>query len=247
VIGADPDGSVYTGPEVRPYLMEGVGQPALPAAYDPAVPDELISVSDDAAFAMTGRLAREEAMLVGGSGGMAVAAALDVAGRLGPDDVVVVLIPDSGRNYLSKLFNPDWLAARGFTPPSAEMVAAGTDLVSVGPDETVGAAVATLRKHHLPALPVIAAPAPVRLAEVLGTAAQHDLAAAMAARRAHADDPVREHMSGPPPFVGVGESLTAGLARIGATGFAVLADRGLVRGLLYNHDIAAYLAGLERT
>jgi cystathionine beta-synthase len=247
VIGVDPEGSIYTGDQVRPYLLEGVGQPTLPGAYDPAAPDELLSVPDSRAFAMARRLAREEAMLVGGSGGMAVAAALEVAGRLGPDELLVVIIPDSGRSYLSKIFNPGWMAARGFTAESPDLLTATGELVSIGPQETVGAAVAALHKHRLPALPVIAAAAPVRLAEVLGTVSQRELAEAMAFGRARPTDPVRAHMSAPPPFVGTGESLTEALARLGAARFAVVLDGGLVRGLLYDHDIAAYLARMERT
>jgi cystathionine beta-synthase len=249
VIGVDPEGSIYTGERVRPYLLEGVGQPTLPAAYDPSAPDELVSVSDSTAFAMARRLAREEALLVGGSGGMAVAAALQVAAGLGEDDVIVVLIPDSGRGYLSKIFNPDWMAARGFTPAATapDVLAATGELVCVSPHETVGDAVAALHKHRLPALPVIAAPAPVRLAEVLGTVGQRELAEAMVLGRAHPGDPVREHMSAPPPFAGAGESLAAALARLGDARFAVVLDQGLVRGLLYDHDIAGHLAGLERT
>src|SRR6476659_2545419 len=114
VIGADPEGSVYSGGTGRPYLVEGVGEDFWPTAYDPSVPDEVIAVSDGDSFAMTRRLAREEGLLVGGSCGMAVVAALEVARRLGPDDVVVVLLPDSGRGYLSKVFDDDWLSSYGF-------------------------------------------------------------------------------------------------------------------------------------
>ena len=96
VIGADPEGSVYSGGSGRPYLVEGVGEDFWPAAYDSSVPDEIIAVSDSDSFNMTRRLAREEAMLVGGSCGMAVVAALKVAQQAGPDALVVVLLPDGG-------------------------------------------------------------------------------------------------------------------------------------------------------
>ena len=93
IIGADPEGSVYSGGTGRPYLVEGVGEDFWPAAYDPSVPDQIIAVSDSDSFDMTRRLAREEAMLVGGSCGMAVVAALKVAEEAGPDALVVVLAP----------------------------------------------------------------------------------------------------------------------------------------------------------
>src|ERR1700735_3364866 len=104
VIGADPEGSVYSGGTGRPYLVEGVGEDFWPTAYDPAVPDQIIAVTDSDSFTMTRRLAREEAMLVGGSCGMAVVAALKVAEEAGPDSLVVVLLPDGGRGFLSKVF-----------------------------------------------------------------------------------------------------------------------------------------------
>ncbi len=114
VIGADPEGSVYSGGTGRPYLVEGVGEDIWPVNYDPAVCDEVIAVSDAESFLMTRRLAREEALLTGGSGGLAVVAALRVAGRAADGDVIVVLVPDTGRGYLSKIFNDEWMADYGF-------------------------------------------------------------------------------------------------------------------------------------
>ena len=114
VVGVDPEGSVYSGGTGRPYLVEGVGEDFWPSAYDPTVPDEIIAVSDADSFEMTRRLAREEALLVGGSCGMAVVAAVKVAEQAGPDALVVVLLPDGGRGYLSKVFNDAWMSSYGF-------------------------------------------------------------------------------------------------------------------------------------
>lgn len=114
VIGADPSGSVYSGGPVHPYYVEGVGEDFFPGAYDPSVVDAIEQVGDAEAFRMTRRLATEEGLLVGGSSGMAVAAALHAARNLGPEALMVVLLPDGGRGYLGKIFNDDWLERHGF-------------------------------------------------------------------------------------------------------------------------------------
>ncbi|MCZ9336414.1 pyridoxal-phosphate dependent enzyme, partial [Streptomyces sp. TRM76130] len=129
------------------YLVEGVGEDFWPTAYDREVADEIVAVSDKDSFQMTRRLAKEEGLLVGGSCGMAVVAALRVAERLTEDDVVVVLLPDSGRGYLSKIFNDEWMADYGFLDDSGPSARVGDvlghkegdsipSLVHMHPDET---------------------------------------------------------------------------------------------------------------
>ena len=113
-IGADPEGSVYSGGTGRPYLVEGIGEDFWPTTYDPSVVDEVIPISDAVSFGTARRVTREEGLLIGGSGGTAVAAALKVGAGLPPDAVVVVHIPDSGRGYLSKLYDDGWMADHGF-------------------------------------------------------------------------------------------------------------------------------------
>lgn len=122
VIGADPEGSVYSGGTGRPYFVEGVGEDMWPGNYDQSVPDEVIAVDDDEAFAMTRRLAAEEGLLVGGSSGMAVVAGLRAAKDLGPDDVMVIVLPDSGRGYLGKIFNDPWMDERGLSYARQETI-----------------------------------------------------------------------------------------------------------------------------
>lgn len=124
VVGVDPEGSIYSGGPLHGYLVEGVGEDFWPEAYDPSVVHELQRVTDAESFAMTRRLAREEGLLVGGSSGMAVVGALRVARDLPAESVVVVLLPDHGRGYLSKIYDDDWMSERGFdvaSPPSAPL------------------------------------------------------------------------------------------------------------------------------
>ncbi|MBO0594232.1 pyridoxal-phosphate dependent enzyme [Nesterenkonia sp. E16_7] len=114
VVVADPDGSIYSGGEGRPYFVEGVGEDIWVKNYDASIPDEHHAISDAESFAMARRLATEEGLLVGGSSGTAVVAALRVAKDLGPEDVVVAVLPDSGRGYLGKIFNDQWMIDHGF-------------------------------------------------------------------------------------------------------------------------------------
>ena len=131
VIGADPEGSVLSGDTARPYLTEGVGEDFFPGTYDPSVVDRWVRVSDRDAFAMARRLTREEGILAGGSCGTALVAAREVVRDLTPTDggetaVVVVLLPDSGRSYLSKIYNDEWMRVNGLSRPPARSSASAT-------------------------------------------------------------------------------------------------------------------------
>ncbi len=138
VIGADPEGSIYSGGPVHGYDVEGVGEDFWPGTYDRTVPDRIERVDDAESFAMTRRLAREEGLLVGGSSGMAVAVALRVARELSKEAVVVVIAPDSGRGYLDKIFSDDWMSGHGHFG-SHSMDEVGT---TAGPGDVSGSAAA---------------------------------------------------------------------------------------------------------
>ncbi|MFF7365573.1 cystathionine beta-synthase [Streptomyces sp. NPDC008125] len=258
VVGADPEGSVYSGGSGRPYLVEGVGEDFWPSAYDRTVTDEIVAVSDKDSFQMTRRLAKEEGLLVGGSCGMAVVAALEVARRLGPDDVVVVLLPDSGRGYLSKIFNDEWMADYGFledTGPSARVDAVLAhkegpmpSLVHMHPDETVGQAIEVLREYGVSQMPIVkpgAGHPDVMAAEIVGSVVERELLDALFTKRAQLTDPLEKHMSPPLPQVGSGEpveDLMAVLSGSGGADAAIVLVEGKPKGVVSRQDLLSFLA-----
>ncbi|MFC4613735.1 cystathionine beta-synthase [Cellulomonas algicola] len=258
VIGADPAGSVYSGGDGRPYLVEGVGEDFWPAAYDPTVPDEIIAVSDADSFAMTRRLAREEGLLVGGSCGMAVEATLRYARELQERDpeaaaraVIVVILPDSGRGYLSKIFNDSWMRSYGFLADDqgatvADVLRTKTgslpSLVHTHPTETVRDAIEILHEYGVSQMPVVGAEPPVKVGEVAGSVSERDLLDAVFSGAAALSDRVDRHMSAPFPLIGSGESVQDAREALQKADALMVVDDGEPVGVLTRHDLLGFLA-----
>ena len=256
IVGADPVGSVYSGGSGRPYLVEGVGEDFWPSAYDPKVCDRIIAVSDGDSFAMTRRLAREEGLLVGGSCGMAVAAACQLAGELagtpeGADAVIVVLLPDSGRGYLAKVFDDAWLARYGFAPAASGLSVGDVlrtksggipALVHTHPTESIAEAVAILREYGVSQMPVVRAEPPVMAAEVAGAVSERDLLEALFGGKASLADPVEQHMTDPLPSVGAGQPVAEAVTALQDADALLVLEDGRPAGVLTRHDLLGHLA-----
>ena len=163
VVAADPEGSVLSGSEAHPWAVEGIGEDYVPQTLNAHVVDEWIQVSDKDSFLIARQMARLEGLLVGGSTGTAVAAALQYGRRLGPQDLIVAISPDTGRNYLSKIYSEEWMIEQGYMKSATKSktvqevldMRGPTPLISVDPEDTAETAIKRLREHGISQLPVI--------------------------------------------------------------------------------------------
>jgi cystathionine beta-synthase len=256
VVAADPEGSVFSGGTGRPYLVEGVGEDFWPPTYDPGVVDRTIMVSDAESFAAARRVTTEEGLLIGGSGGTAVHAALAVGRELGPEHLVVVLLPDSGRGYLSKIFNDEWMLRFGFLraePPVAGDVldakrtahtgAAIPELVLITPEEPARRGFALMRDLGVSQVVVsVTTDLPLAAKEVSGTLSELQLMDKAFRDPSVLDRPVRDVMEPAMPMVGVGETVTDVVDHLERAPGVLVLDGGHPIGVLTTQDVLSFLA-----
>jgi len=251
IIGADPEGSVYSGGTGRPYLVEGVGEDFWPRAYDPSVVDRVVAASDQTSFELTLRLAREEGLLVGGSSGLAVAAALEVARDLPADAVVVTLLPDGGRGYLGKIFSDSWMRSYGFAPAGGEksiedIITAKTgtlpELVYTTPRSSVKEAIDTLRRYDVSQLLVLTAEPPVVMGEVVGAVSERTLLDLVFSGRAAMTDELGPFVDERLPLIGLSEPIGAARTALGASDALLVTEGGKPRAVLTRSDLLSYLS-----
>jgi cystathionine beta-synthase len=251
IIAADPEASVFSGGSGRPYLVEGVGEDFWPTTYHHDLVDEVIPVSDADSFAMARLIAREEGLLVGGSCGTAIAAGLRVAERLGPDDLMVVLIPDSGRGYLSKVFNDDYLAPLGFltdaTGPcvSAVVEAKGdqnAELIYVNPETLVREAVALMRDRGVSQVPVAKNEPPFAVAEISGAVSELQLMNAAFADDSVLDKPVELVMAQGLPTIGIGQTIQRAVELFETSNALLVIDGGRPLTVISHTDVLEFLS-----
>ena len=256
VVGGDPEGSIYTGSEPRPYLVEGIGEDFWPDTFDKSIVDRWVTVSDRDSFVMARRVTRREGLLVGGSGGTAMCAALEVARESGPDDVVVVIIPDSGRGYLSKVYNDAWMLQNGFIDRPGTQARIGEiltakrrlepdipDLVAVGSHESVGRAIDILQSYGISQIPIAKSETPDDIVEIVGSIHERSLLDRVFRDRDAIDREVLEVMDPPLPVIqatsGV-EEMVVDLAK-GAEAI-VVAEGSRPSGVLTRADLLEFLA-----
>lgn len=262
VIGADPEGSVLSGDTVRPYLTEGIGEDFMPGTFDPAVIDRWVRVSDRDAFLMARRLTREEGILAGESCGTAVVAALDEARRLMADDperarsaVFVVILPDTGRNYLSKLYSDEWLRKNGLLPTTGAVVRVAELLadrhhpadrpavVLARTTDRVGEAIETLERYGISQMPVSEDPEGDAVVAIVGSITERGLL-----ERAYRDPSVVERTVGevmdpPLPLVDASASVDEAFRLLSEGAPALVAVIGeRPAGVVTKLDLLEYLA-----
>jgi len=250
IIAADPEGSVYSGGSGRPYLVEGVGEDFFPSTYHPDVIDRTIAVSDRDSFLMARRVSQEEGLLIGGSCGTAVQAALEVAAECGPADMVVVLLPDSGRLYLSKVFNDDWMAGFGFLrsdgPVVADVVGSRRadvpDLVYVQPGDPASEAVALMHRHGVSQLPVAKGEMPLAAAEVMGSVSELRLMDLAFGDHDLLDTSVEQIMSQPLPTIGAGQPVAMAVELLDSNSALLVLDGGRPCSVISSSDVLSFLS-----
>ena len=253
IIAADPEGSVYSGGDGRPYLVEGVGEDFWPETYDPSLIDRVVPVSDAQSFYRTRQVSREEGLLIGGSCGTAVDVAITVAAELTKDDLVVVLLPDSGRGYLSKIFNDQWMTEYGFLIEEGPKIQdvleykkdTISDLIYVQPDDPVSKAIELLRECNLSRIIVAQGSLPLSAAEIKGTIDEEHLQA-----KALEEDVLTmkcsEVMGPRMSFVGSGESVGSVLIKLEQERTLLVMDKGRPSSVVSASDVMSYLENLER-
>ena len=252
IIAADPEKSVFSGGSGRPYLVEGVGEDFFPAAYDGDLWDEVIPISDEESFLMARYVSQTEGILIGGSGGTAVAAALKVAKEADDDAVIVVFNPDSGRGYLSTVFNEHWMMNFGFLKECDQCVGAVLDtrnasienLLYVNPSAPVSEAIEIMRSNGVSQLPVCKNTPPFANAEVAGSVDELELMDVIHRNPGAMGTSVEKVMGTKLPTIGVGQRVELAVEMLETAPALLVLSGGQPLSVLTRTDLLSYFTAI---
>lgn len=255
VVGADPEGSMFhhafdgTQGEIHTYRVEGIGEDFMPSTLDLHVLDEIVTVSDKDAFLTARMLAREEGILCGGSAGAAVYAALKVARDLAEHETLVVILPDTGRNYLNKIYSDEWMMEHGFLESKEERIAISDilrhksrtirNLIAVTPEDTVKAAADLMRKRDISQLPV------VKDGTQMGSIRDTTLMSGLANKAFSPQQKVKDAMEGPLPALDVHDKILSPLSFLKEKSAFLVTDGGRIVNIVATIDVVDYLIWSE--
>jgi cystathionine beta-synthase len=255
IVGADPEGSVFSGDEPRPYLVEGIGEDFWPGTFDPSVVDRYVRVSDRDSFRIARAVTRQEGILVGGSSGTAVFAALQVARELDASKTVVVLLPDSGRQYLSKTYSESWMLQHGMLdrPDVVRVEEVLTakhtvlpPLITVGAHEKVRQAVDRLQEHDISQAPVVRDDS-TDVSQFVGSIRDRELLDRIFRDPDALQADVAEVMAPPIPMVEHDDPIEAAFGELEHGPAVLVTQAGRVLGVLTRSDLLDFLAHRQRT
>ena len=256
IVGADPEGSIYTG-DVHPYKTEGIGEDFWPGTFDKTIVDRWFTVSDRDSFLVARRITREEGILAGVSSGTAMFAALELAKELDEDALVVVLLPDSGKSYLSKLYNDEWMRQNGFLQRFAQLMRVGDvmrdreggtpKLVTVSRGDTVRSAIDTMQRYGISQIPVVANGTAATVEDIVGSVQERTMLDRVFREPALVDATVERVMEAPFPVVRSDEDVERLYAELAGGVPALLAvDDGRPVSVITKADLLEFVAHQRR-